>query len=254
MRHAPLHASLIALPLTILVSYALELVLIGVGAFLLFFARPYMFSAALPPAVLALIHAGLDVLDSEPERVDRLRRNTAYLRDRLRDQGFTLDPDAAIIPLLVPPDMHIRRAAYAFHEAGLFVNAIEWPAVPADQQRFRISLMSEHTEEDLDTPAAVTIDVSAGMQITPNVISGDGDLSAYYFVPESYSTDAVYLTVYSISGENVGVDLDGSYADGPHGKVGTVTIDAAAFSTGVYFIVASSGAGYRTTGMFSVSK
>ena len=80
----------------------------------------------------------------------------ALLTDLLRGQGLDLAPESAIFPLHIPPDMHIRRAAYAFHEAGLFVNAIEWPAVPADRQRFRISLMSEHTQQDLEELASVT--------------------------------------------------------------------------------------------------
>ena len=119
-------------------------------AYLRFFARPYMFSAALPPVVLAMVHAGLDVIEQEPERRLQLARNREYLVSGLRRLGFEVQPEAAVIPLLVPPDMRIRRAAYVFHEQDIFVNAIEWPAVPAEAQRFRISLMSSHTRDDLD--------------------------------------------------------------------------------------------------------
>ena len=46
--------------------------------------------------------------------------------------------------------MNIREAAYHFHRAGIFINAIEYPAVPENMQRFRISIMATHTKEDLD--------------------------------------------------------------------------------------------------------
>jgi len=134
--------------------------LAGVGGFvtgptrvidyLRYFARSYMFSAAIPPAALAMVLAALDVLEREPERVARLRANVAYLAQGLRDLGFDVTARSAILPLFVPHGMKIRKAAYAFQQAGIFLNAIEWPAVPPDRQRFRISLMTSHTRDDLD--------------------------------------------------------------------------------------------------------
>jgi glycine C-acetyltransferase len=46
--------------------------------------------------------------------------------------------------------MNIRDAAYKFHERGIFINSIEYPAVPASQQRFRISITANHTKEDIN--------------------------------------------------------------------------------------------------------
>lgn len=130
-------------------------------AYLKFYARPYMFSAALPPTVLATVHACLDILEREPERVQQLRDNVDYISEGLRTQGFELNPQGGSIPLLVPREMNIRKAAYAFHELDLFMNPIEWPAVPYDKQRFRISIMSTHTREDLDRLLAAVEDVWA---------------------------------------------------------------------------------------------
>ena len=119
-------------------------------AYLRFFARSYMFSAALPPTVLATVMAGLDLLEREPERVGQLRNNVAYLAQGLRNLGLDADSDSAVIPIMVPRDMHLRKATCAFHDRDIFLNAIEWPAVPASSQRFRISVISTHTREDLD--------------------------------------------------------------------------------------------------------
>ncbi len=121
-----------------------------IADYLRFFARPYMFSSSIPPAVLAAVLAGIDVLENEPERHQRLRDNIDYTVERLRPLGFDVHPISGVIPLPVPRSMKIRDAAFTFHKQGIFINSIEYPAVPVDQQRFRISLMATHTREDID--------------------------------------------------------------------------------------------------------
>ena len=118
--------------------------------YLRFFSRSYMFSASLPPPVVASVLAGLDVLECEPDRVEQLHRNVAYAAETFRNLGFEVGGETPILPLRVPSDMDIRSAAREFHAQGIFVNSIEYPAVPANQQRFRISIMASHTREDID--------------------------------------------------------------------------------------------------------
>ncbi len=117
--------------------------------YLRYFARPYMFSASLPPVVIATVLAGLDVMEREPERLARLHQNINTLTAGLKRLGFTTPSQSAIVPLRVPPWMDIRRAAKLFDERGIFLNAIEYPAVPVAQQRFRVSVMATHTKEDI---------------------------------------------------------------------------------------------------------
>ena len=118
--------------------------------YLRYFARSYMFSASLPPVVIASVIAGLDVIEKEPQLLTTLRENVRYTKDGLQKIGFDIHPQAAIIPLRVPVGMNIRSMARKFHERGIFVNSIEYPAVPVSQQRFRISMMATHTKEDID--------------------------------------------------------------------------------------------------------
>jgi glycine C-acetyltransferase len=118
--------------------------------YLRFFARSYMFSASLPPVVVAAVLAGLDVLEREPERIERLRGNVRYAAAALARLGLRLAPEAAILTLRAPRGMDVRRAAARFHEAGIFLNSVEYPAVPRDEQRLRISLMASHTRGDID--------------------------------------------------------------------------------------------------------
>lgn len=115
-----------------------------------FFARSYMFSASMPPIVIASVLAGLEVMENEPELFSKLNENIYYAINGLNRLGFNIESDSAIIPLIVPEGMNIRHAAYEFHKKGIFLNSIEYPAVPVSQQRFRISIMAIHTKHDID--------------------------------------------------------------------------------------------------------
>ncbi len=118
--------------------------------YLRYFARSYMFSASLSPATIATVLAGLDVIEREPSLLTRLHNNINYAVQGLQALGFDMEGRTAIIPLRVPVTMNIRQAAYKFHKRGLFLNSIEYPAVPVSQQRFRISMMATHTQQDID--------------------------------------------------------------------------------------------------------
>ncbi|MGY5308878.1 aminotransferase class I/II-fold pyridoxal phosphate-dependent enzyme [Nocardia gipuzkoensis] len=115
-----------------------------------FFARSYMFSAALAPSVVAAVLAGIDFLAAHPERVARLHDNVGYFVRGLRAMGFAVDPQTAIIPLLVPQRLAVADVVTALHREGVFVNGVEFPAVPRDQQRLRISMMATLTRDHLD--------------------------------------------------------------------------------------------------------
>lgn len=127
--------------------------------YLRFFSRSHMFSASLPPTVIAAVLAGLAIVEADTGLLDKLRSNIAYCAMRFREIGIDTSTDSPIISLRVPASMNIRKAAYHFHKEGIFVNSIEYPAVPAHQQRFRISLMATHTKADIDTLVACVEDV-----------------------------------------------------------------------------------------------
>ena len=118
--------------------------------YLRFFARSYMFSASLPPTVVATVLSALDVMEKEPELHQKLQDNINYTASCLRQLGFPANNLTPIFPLMVPAELNIRNASYEFHKKGIFLNSIEYPAVPKSQQRFRISVMSTHTKEDID--------------------------------------------------------------------------------------------------------
>ena len=118
--------------------------------YLRFFSRPYMFSSALPPTTMAAVHAGLDLIEREPERHDHLMALCQYTADGLRLLGHPADEQTPIFPIPVPLGMDIRASVHDFHERGIFLNHIEFPAVGTAEQRFRVSLSAAHTFEDID--------------------------------------------------------------------------------------------------------
>jgi len=100
--------------------------------------------------VLATVLGGLEVLEREPERITALHTNIRYVSERLRGIGVAVTTESAIIPLKIPSTIDIRDVGRRFHEASLFMNAIEYPAVSLNAQRFRINIMATHTRDDLD--------------------------------------------------------------------------------------------------------
>jgi glycine C-acetyltransferase len=120
-----------------------------------FFARSYMFSAALTPVTLAAVLAGIDEVEKKPELRDRLLDNARYMIQKLQPFGVISKPEAAIVALKVPEWMDVRKANQFIHEQGIFLNAIEYPAVPEGEERFRISVTVEHTRADIDRLAEV---------------------------------------------------------------------------------------------------
>jgi glycine C-acetyltransferase len=127
--------------------------------YLRFFARSYMFSASLPPIIVAAVKAGLEMIKEHPEIVRQLHYNINYAITKFRENGFDIKTNTPIIALRVPGEMDIRKAVFKFHELGIFLNSIEYPAVPMNQQRFRISLMAIHTKEDIDKLVSAVCEV-----------------------------------------------------------------------------------------------
>lgn len=120
--------------------------------YLRYAARSYMFSAGLPPASVAAVHAGLDLLQSEPQHLQKLRSNIAYAQERFNalPYSFSLDLQSPIISLKAVPTMNVRMETRRLQELGVFVNPVEFPAVSQEDERFRISLSASHSSEDID--------------------------------------------------------------------------------------------------------
>lgn len=115
-----------------------------------FFARPYFFSAAMSPMNAAAILAGLDIIENEPGRIHSLHYNCHLMRSLLAKAQIKHHvTESAIIPIYPPRKGIFRQLALDLHNEGLFVNPIEPPAVPLGEERFRVSVMATHSEQNI---------------------------------------------------------------------------------------------------------
>jgi 7-keto-8-aminopelargonate synthetase-like enzyme len=114
-------------------------------------ARSLMFSASPPPASVASVSAAIDIIDSEPERRERLWHNTNKMLDGFKSLGFDTGSCATpIIPLIVGDDRKAFTMARILHDKGIFANVAVSPAVPNGKALIRTSYMATHTDEQLD--------------------------------------------------------------------------------------------------------
>ena len=114
-------------------------------------ARSLIFSASIPPASAAAALAALQVIKAEPERIERLNRNAAKMREGLTNLGFNIGTSSTpIVPILIGDDQKTFLTWRLLFENGVFVNPIISPAVARGRQLLRTSYMSTHTDEQLD--------------------------------------------------------------------------------------------------------
>lgn len=114
-----------------------------------YFARSYMFSAHLPPPIVAAILAGIEVIENEPQLRKNLFTNVNFLKNNLRDIGYNIESESAILPIFIPAKNDIREINKFLNNNQIFINSIEYPAVAKNKQRLRLSMMATHTTAEL---------------------------------------------------------------------------------------------------------
>ncbi len=114
-------------------------------------ASTHIFSASMPPANVATVLKCLDILEAEPERLERLWEISDYMREGFRNAGFNVwTSQTPIIPVVIGDMMTCFQFWHDLLEEGVFVNAVVPPAVPQGQSLMRTSYMATHTNEELD--------------------------------------------------------------------------------------------------------
>jgi 8-amino-7-oxononanoate synthase len=114
------------------------------------FARSFIFSASLPaPQVMAAMTA-LDIMESEPEHVEKLWENARFMMKGYRELGFNIGNTATpIIPIIVHDDDKCFRLWKEIYEGGVYTNPVIAPAVPEGHALLRTSYMASHTRSQL---------------------------------------------------------------------------------------------------------
>jgi len=115
------------------------------------FARPLIFSAAATPASVAAVLAALDIIESEPERRERLWQITRFMRESFQKMGYnTGSSQTPIIPIHVGDDDLCFALWKSIREEGIFTTPVIYPAVPKGQALIRTSYSANHTDEELN--------------------------------------------------------------------------------------------------------
>ncbi|MFH2040364.1 MAG: aminotransferase class I/II-fold pyridoxal phosphate-dependent enzyme [Chloroflexota bacterium] len=114
-------------------------------------ARSMIFSASIPPANAAAALAALHVMQTEPERIQRVNDVAAYMRKEYRLLGFDIGhSETPVIPIFIGDDLRTLMISKALFDAGIFVNPVLAPAVPEGRQLLRTSYMATHTDDQLE--------------------------------------------------------------------------------------------------------
>ena len=114
-------------------------------------ARPFIFSTASPPPVVAALDASLDLIDAEPERRASVVERAQYLRRRLGESGVAIPEGASqIVPVLIGSNERAVAVAEELQRAGFDVRAIRPPSVPDGTARLRISVNAGLSYDTID--------------------------------------------------------------------------------------------------------
>jgi 8-amino-7-oxononanoate synthase len=114
-------------------------------------ARSFLFSASMPAGNVAAVLAALDIMEQEPERIQKLWHNSEKMRAGFKALGFdTGESVTPVIPIYIGDDMKTVFAWNALFQAGVYTNTVIPPAVPPNKSLLRTSYMATHTDEQLD--------------------------------------------------------------------------------------------------------
>lgn len=124
------------------------------------FARSRVFSCALSPVVAAGVLQALRIVKREPQLRQQLWNNVAYMKKLLDDGGVDCGESTShVIPVMIRNDRRVFAIAHELQKAGLYLQPIIYPAVAKHRSRFRISISSTYTTEQMDRAADILINV-----------------------------------------------------------------------------------------------
>jgi len=113
--------------------------------------RSMIFSASLPPPLVASVSVALDIIEEQPQLREQLWKNTHKMLKSYKEMGYdTGISETPVIPIIIRDNMKVYTMCKLLFENGVFVNPVVSPAVPPGRELLRTSYMATHTEEQLD--------------------------------------------------------------------------------------------------------
>ncbi|HEX7895777.1 MAG TPA: glycine C-acetyltransferase [Terriglobales bacterium] len=124
-------------------------------------ARPFLFSTSHPPSVAATCIAAFDVLEQEPERIEKLWENTRFFKKELGLLGFDIGgkttpaSETPITPIIIGDGKLTMDFSRELFNEGVFATGIAYPTVPEGKARIRTIMTATHTQEELENALEV---------------------------------------------------------------------------------------------------
>jgi 8-amino-7-oxononanoate synthase len=113
--------------------------------------RSMIFSASLPPSLVASVSTALDIIEEQPQLRTQLWKNTHKMLKSYKELGYdTGTSETPIVPIIIKDNMKVYAMCKFLFDDGVFVNPVVSPAVPPGRELLRTSYMATHTEEQLD--------------------------------------------------------------------------------------------------------
>ncbi len=129
-------------------------------------ARPYLFSNAVPPVVIAAAIKVVDILSQSTERRDKLEWNTKYYGEKMVQAGLDIKRgESPIVPVMLYNAKLAQDIARDLYEEGIYVVGFFFPVVPQGQARIRTQISADHEKADLDKAVAAFIKIGAKYNI-----------------------------------------------------------------------------------------
>jgi glycine C-acetyltransferase len=129
-------------------------------------ARPFLFSTSHPPAVAAACLAAFDILEQEPERIEKLWSNTRFFQEGLRSCGFSTGAsETPITPIMVGEASTAHSYSRALFDEGLYATGIGFPTVPEGKARIRTIVTSAHSQDLLERAIDILARIAKRMKI-----------------------------------------------------------------------------------------
>jgi glycine C-acetyltransferase len=137
-------------------------------------ARPFLFSTSHPPSVAATCIAAFEVLEDEPERMERLWENTRFWKKELGNLGFNIGgvntpaSETPITPIIIGDGRVTMEFSRELFREGVFGTGIAFPTVPEGKARIRTIMTATHTQDQLEQALEVLNRVGKRMRILGN--------------------------------------------------------------------------------------
>jgi glycine C-acetyltransferase len=129
-------------------------------------ARPFLFSTSHPPSVAATCLAAFEVLEEEPQLIDRLWANTKFFKENLKKLGFNTGlSETPITPVIVGDAALAHQFSRELFAAGVFAQSLGFPTVPEGKARIRTIVTATHTQEELTRALEILESVGKKLKI-----------------------------------------------------------------------------------------